>query len=255
MSIFNLGVLGGIVSLPVKNPKKNIHTLTLFPELGKSHRYERILKPITIILNNLAGSIIQYGSYRIAMYAMGGAFIIMFLLVFFFMPETAYHRDNTMNIDTSVHTLNISEKHKEQSVERIENNAHQTSPSSEPRDSYKKTLQFWSGYKDDVSFWRTLIRPFVMIASPVVMWATLLFTICISWLVLISITLSQIFSAPPYNFSISAVGATNMSSFVASVLATLIAGPIIDGVAKLMSKHNNGIFGMYLANAKEKGFW
>ncbi|XP_014560971.1 hypothetical protein COCVIDRAFT_87770 [Bipolaris victoriae FI3] len=207
MAIFNLGVLGGI----------------------------NLASPI-------AGSIIQYGSYRIAMYAMGGAFIIMFLLVFFFMPETAYHRNNAMNIDTSVHTLDISEKHKDKPVERIEDSARQSSPSSEPRDSYKKTLQFWSGYKDDVSFWRTFIRPFVMIASPVVMWATLLFTICISWLVLISITLSQIFSAPPYNFSVSAVGATNMSSFVASVLATLIAGPIIDGVAKLMSKHNNGIF-------------
>ncbi|EUC43241.1 hypothetical protein COCMIDRAFT_101296 [Bipolaris oryzae ATCC 44560] len=207
MAIFNLGVLGGI----------------------------NLASPI-------AGSIIQYGSYRIAMYAMGGAFIIMFLLVFFFMPETAYHRDHNMNIDTSVHTLDISEKRKEQPVERIEDHARQSSPSSEPRDSYKKTLKFWSGYKDDVSFWRTLIRPFVMIVSPVVMWATLLFTICISWLVLISITLSQIFSAPPYNFSVSAVGATNMSSFVASVLATLIAGPIIDGVAKLMSKHNNGIF-------------
>lgn len=186
---------------------------------------------------------------------MGGAFIIMFLLVFFFMPETAYHRNNAMNIDTSVHTLDISEKHKDKPVERIEDSARQSSPSSEPRDSYKKTLQFWSGYKDDVSFWRTFIRPFVMIASPVVMWATLLFTICISWLVLISITLSQIFSAPPYNFSVSAVGATNMSSFVASVLATLIAGPIIDGVAKLMSKHNNGIFGMYLVNTKKKVWW
>lgn len=76
-----------------------------------------------------------------------------------------------------------------------------------------------------------------------VLWATLLFTTCISWLVGISITLSQIFSAPPYNFSVTAVGLTNLSSFVASVLATLVSGPLIDGLVKKMSMKNGGTFG------------
>jgi MFS family permease len=207
MAIFNLGVLGGI----------------------------NLASPI-------AGAIIQYGSYRIAMHAMGGAFVLMLLLVVFFMPESSFHRHNTMNIDTGARTVNTLEKNADQSVERIEDGQLSRIPSLDARHSFVKTLMPWSGYWDNVSFWRTFIRPFVMIASPVVMWATLLFTICISWLVLISITLSQIFSAPPYNFSVSQVGATNVSSFVASLLATLIAGPVIDGVAKLISKYNNGIF-------------
>jgi hypothetical protein len=84
-----------------------------------------------------------------------------------------------------------------------------------------------------------------MLGSPAVLWATLLFTTCISWLVGISITLSQIFSAPPYNFSVSAVGLTNLSSFVASLLGTLIAGPLIDGVVRRMSLKNGGTFGMF----------
>ncbi|CAA9956578.1 mfs transporter [Pyrenophora teres f. maculata] len=207
MAIFNLGVLGGI----------------------------NLASPI-------AGSVIQYGSYRIAMHAMGGAFVLMLLLIILFMPESAFHRHNVINIDTSARTLETDATEKEKSVEHIEDGPSQYSTSSEPRDPYIKTLMPWSGYWDHVSFWRTLLRPFVVIASPVVIWATLLFTICISWLVLISITLSQIFSAPPYSFSVSAVGATNVSSFVASLLATLVAGPIIDGVAKLMSRRNNGTF-------------
>ncbi|RYN41297.1 hypothetical protein AA0112_g2226 [Alternaria arborescens] len=207
MSIFNLGVLGGI----------------------------NLASPI-------AGSVIQYGSYRIAMHAMGGAFVVMLLLVFFFMPESAYHRHNVINIDTSSKTVETDAMEKEKAIERIEDHAIHASVSSERADPYVKTLMPWSGYWDHVSFWRTFLRPFVVIMSPVVMWATLLFTICISWLVLISITLSQIFSAPPYSFSVSAVGATNVSSFVASLLATLVAGPIIDGVAKFMSTRNNGTF-------------
>jgi hypothetical protein len=178
----------------------------------------------------------QYGSYRIAMHGMGGAFVLMLILVIFFMPESAYARRDAINIDTSSHLVEAGASEKEQTVEHIEDRpVHNSSGSSEPRLSYIKSLLPWSGYWDHVSFWRTFLRPFVTIASPVVMWATLLFTICISWLVLISITLSQIFSAPPYNFSVSAVGATNVSSFVASLLATVVAGPIIDGVAKYMS--------------------
>jgi hypothetical protein len=114
---------------------------------------------------------------------------------------------------------------------------------SEATIPWTKQLLPYSGYVNSVSFWNTLVRPFYLLASPAVLWATLLFTICISWLVAISLTLSQIFSAPPYNFSVGAVGATNMASFVASVLGTIVAGPLIDGVATRMSKMNSGIFG------------
>jgi hypothetical protein len=114
----------------------------------------------------------------------------------------------------------------------------------EQPNSWTKELLPYSGYVNPVSFWNTLIRPFYLLASPNVLWAVLIFTTCISWLVGISLTLSQIFSAPPYNFSVGAVGATNLSSFVASVLGTVIAGPLIDGMVKQMSKMNGGIFGM-----------
>ena len=175
------------------------------------------------------------------MHAMGGAMVLMLLLVLFFMPESAYHRVGAINIDTSDKIVTVGESEKG-SIEQAEGQPAATL-ASEPRISYTRELPPWSGYWDHISFWRTFFRPFVVIASPIVMWATLLFTICISWLVLISITLSQIFSAPPYNFSVSAVGATNVSSFVASLLATLIAGYVIDGVAWYMSKRNNGVFG------------
>lgn len=176
----------------------------------------------------------------------------MLVLVIFFMPESAFHRVNALNIDTGVHTVDMEKKEKEEAVAHIEDDQQLQHSPSEPRDPYVKTLKIWSGYWDQVSFWRTLIRPFVVIASPAVIWATLLFTICISWLVLISITLSQIFSGPPYNFSVSEVGATNVSSFVASLLATLIAGTVVDGVAKVMSKHNHGIFGTHYLHTYER---
>jgi Na+-transporting methylmalonyl-CoA/oxaloacetate decarboxylase gamma subunit len=177
------------------------------------------------------------------MHGMGGAFVVMLLLVIFFMPESAFVRHDVINIDTTSHTVEIENPEKDEKSMRLEGRPTSAAAASEPKQSYISELMPWNGYWDKVSFWRTFIRPFFLILSPIVMWATLLFTICISWLVLISITLSQIFSAPPYNFSVASVGATNVSSFVASVLATLVAGYVVDGVATLMSKRNNGIFG------------
>jgi len=119
------------------------------------------------------------------------------------------------------------------------------SPFQEKPHSFYSNLLPYSGYVNHISFLNTIFRPFMLLGSPAVLWATLLFTTCISWLVGISITLSQIFSAPPYNFSIAAVGLTNLSSFVASFLGTLVAGPLIDGLVRKMSMRNGGTFGKF----------
>lgn len=129
------------------------------------------------------------------------------------------------------------------SLEQLEHSPSTNASTPVSGTSWLKGLAPYSGYVNDVSFWNTIIRPFYLLASPPVLWAVLLFTTCISWLVGISLTLSQIFSAPPYNFSVLAVGATNLSSFVASVLGTIVAGPLIDGLVTHMSKRNGGIFG------------
>lgn len=164
------------------------------------------------------------------------------------MPESAYHRAGALDIDTTDEAINQKLEKEAAGFEHEEHLPESPARGSsiEPKKSFLRELLPYDGYWDRPSFWRTLIRPFFFLASPMVAWATLLFTTCISWLVLISITLSQIFSAPPYNFSVTAVGATNLSSFVASLLATFAAGPLVDGLATFMSKRNNGTFGKKL---------
>ncbi|KAJ5242023.1 uncharacterized protein N7469_000350, partial [Penicillium citrinum] len=220
-AVFNLGVLGGInLAVPI------------------------------------AAAIIEYGSYRIALHGMGGAFALTLIMVFFWMPESAYTR-KALNIDTGETTVSIPKntfrtfsKTLQISVDEkgtLEQLEHSHNSTSEPTQneipiSWARRLLPYSGYVNNVSLLNTLIRPFYLVASPAVLWAIILFTTCISWLVGVSLTLSQIFSAPPYNFSVVGVGATNLSSFVASFLGTLTAGPMIDGLVSRMSKMNGGIF-------------
>ncbi|ORY13771.1 major facilitator superfamily domain-containing protein [Clohesyomyces aquaticus] len=210
-SIFNLGVLGGI----------NLAT------------------PIS-------GNIIQDLGYRASFNIMGAFFAINVLLVIFFMPETAYRREPTSIDLTRQVSLDDFESNpkKDTSVSHIESSEPTTR--TNPPTPYSfwswKELAPYSGYNADIKYSAFFIRPFTMLLSPAVAWGTLLFTTSISWLVGISITLSQIFSAPPYNFSIKAVGACNLSAFVASIIGMAVAGPLIDGIAKKMSKGNRGIF-------------
>jgi MFS family permease len=72
-AIFNLGVLGGI----------------------------NVAGPIS-------GSIYQNYGFGALYYGMGGGFILMGLLVFFFMPESAYHRSRLYNFDISSHDVPLS---------------------------------------------------------------------------------------------------------------------------------------------------
>ena len=145
------------------------------------------------------------------------------------------------------HKIDASHLEKEEKTASGQPTQPPTPPASDEKPhSFAKEMLPYSGYVNHVSFINTMARPFVMLASPAVLWATLLFTTCISWLVGISITLSQIFSAPPYNFSVTAVGLTNLSSFVASLLGTVMAGPLIDGVVRRMSLRNGGTFGKHL---------
>jgi len=50
--------------------------------------------------NPSAGGIIQASSYKVAFYAMGGAFGLALIMIFFWMPETAYVRTGVVNLDT-----------------------------------------------------------------------------------------------------------------------------------------------------------
>ena len=46
-----------------------------------------------LILSRTAAAIIKYSSYHKALYGMGGAFALALILIFFFMPESVFHRE------------------------------------------------------------------------------------------------------------------------------------------------------------------
>lgn len=194
----------------------------------------------------LAGAIIDKYGYKTCLWAMAGAFGLQLILTFFFMPETAYKRSTNPDVPVSSH---VEEGHsvvddKKECVSEVENKASvcDNAPIPEPH-SFVYNLRPWSGYYDASGFWYSVFAPFKMLGSPVVIWGCCQLTICMSWLVLLASTASQIFTQPPYNFTVAQVGLTNLSSFVGTFIATALAGLMVDGLATFMARRNEGIYG------------
>jgi MFS family permease len=228
-AIFNLGVLGGI---------------NLASPIGRIIHHLLISKTWANISS--AGAVIDNSSYRTCLYGMVGAFVVQLLLTFFFMPES--HFDRSARAGSSVASTageDSGPDEKKLASDKVSSGSVST-PVVEKAHSYLQDLRPWSGYYDSSNFLRNLVSPFFMLASPIVVWGAMMFNICISWLVLLTITLSQIFSGPPYNFSVTSVGLTSLSSFIATLIATAFSGLAVDGLVKFMSRKNSGIYGAFL---------
>lgn len=174
------------------------------------------------------------------------------MLILFFVPETAYQRDPAYNLDlgTTDHTEDIlnaqmivGEEAKD-SVEKSENVVR-----SEPvyTGADEKPYTFWQelrpfrGIESDGNLIAIIFRPFGMLLFPQVLYGFITYGMSTSWLVVMISILAQLFTVPPYNFSVSAVGLISIAPLVASLLG-LVSGPLNDWAVKKLSRWNNGIY-------------
>ena len=170
------------------------------------------------------------------------------LMLFFFCPETAYRRDAVLNTDLGTHDhaeelagkrSSLEEKRKPiESIERVDTNG----TWSEEKHSYWHDLKIFPGRQCDDPYWKVLTRPLLMLIFPQVLFSFLAYGLTTSWLIVVGGVLAELFVAPPYNFSISAVGLVSVSALIGSIIGALVTGPTADWVAKTMSRRNNGIY-------------
>ncbi|KAL7621734.1 hypothetical protein AAE478_009061 [Parahypoxylon ruwenzoriense] len=81
-----------------------------------------------------------------------------------------------------------------------------------------------------------------MLIFPQVLFSFFAYGLTTSWLVVVGSVLAQLFTAPPYSFSVSGVGFVSIASLVGAITGAFISGPIADGIIKEMSRRNGGIY-------------
>lgn len=174
---------------------------------------------------------------------------VWILVLFFFCPETAYRRDAVFNTDLSTKDhaeelaekkmAAVEEKHEDvEAVERTDTNI----TWSEPKHSYLYELQIFHGRQSDDPYWKVLVRPLMMLIFPQVLFSFFAYGLTTSWLIVVGGILAQVFTAPPYNFTISGVGLVAVAPLIGAIIGAFITGPLADWVVKFMSRRNNGIY-------------
>lgn len=175
---------------------------------------------------------------------------VWILILFFFCPETAYRRDASYNTDLGHedHTEELNEKkmaHLEEKNENIEdiNNVETDGIGwSEPKNSYWHDLKIFHGRQSDDAYWKVLTRPLMMLVFPQVLFSFFAYGLTTSWLIVVGSVLAQIFTAPPYNFTVSQVGLVAISSLIGAIIGAFVTGPLADWVTKYLSRRNNGVY-------------
>lgn len=82
--------------------------------------------------------------------------------------------------------------------------------------------------------WKLLLFPIVLLASFTVSWSASVF-------LMTNLTQSQVFAAPPYNFSSQTVGFFNFATLAGALVGLFTAGPLSDHVAEVLTRRNGGV--------------
>ncbi|KAI1394340.1 MFS general substrate transporter [Hypoxylon trugodes] len=197
----------------------------------------------------IAGYIIEDQGWQWTLIWCAIIFGILLPLVILFVPETAYRRQSyeqqlaTRAMTTRDAKSNNSEKKdapSEQESGRVE--TVETGAVVERKDSYLRSLRLWTGVYTDTPLWKIFLRPMVVFFYPAVLWGFLLYGITLSWIVVFSVVNAVIFTAPPYNFSVSETGLISLSPFILTFIGEIASGPLNDWVCLYLAKKNRGIY-------------
>jgi MFS family permease len=83
--------------------------------------------------------------------------------------------------------------------------------------------------------------PWKLFVFPIIQFAAFVFSWCASNFLALNLTQTQVFAAPPYNFSSQSIGFTNFAIFAGALFGLTTAGPLSDWVAMRQTIRNNGI--------------
>ncbi|KAK4183850.1 major facilitator superfamily domain-containing protein [Podospora australis] len=177
-------------------------------------------------------------SWRLFFYVEFAFGAALFILAFFVVEETLYHR----NAPSGSSTRTSSELHGEREEKVATAIAESASaPVLPPRKTFMQTLKFWGVYEKDADFFMMIVRSFTYFLVPHVFWVITTYGIYIG---LGALTFNYIFpikiTGPPYNWSQLDSGLIAVASFLGYLLAIPFT-PSSDRLAARLTRKNNGI--------------
>jgi Major Facilitator Superfamily len=159
---------------------------------------------------------------------------MILLLAFFTFPETAYKRDEKLVAQV---TGTLETEKAEQAL------GFEVEPPSTPirkKQSYIQSLKIFHKTLTDESLAKMFFRPLGLICAPPVLWAALVQSVTIGFLVAVSSNVAPAFQET-YGFQPYQVGLCFVSAIVGSILGIPAGGYLGDIIADWFTKRNGGI--------------
>ncbi|KAL8313462.1 hypothetical protein RB593_007585 [Gaeumannomyces tritici] len=111
-----------------------------------------------------------------------------------------------------------------------------------PARTFTQHLRPYHGRLSRDSWLHVALRPLVLFSYPAVLWAALVYSCSMGWLVVLSQSVAVIFIQGSYHFNELQTGLTYISPLIGGILGTAVAGWISDVIVKAMSRRNGGIY-------------
>ncbi|KAH7116696.1 major facilitator superfamily domain-containing protein [Dendryphion nanum] len=179
------------------------------------------------------------------------------VLLFFFVPETAYNRDRRYEIDELADdklsdlaaverrhgdaSFTPPEKESPNDIVQVET-ARTDNPALRPKKTFFQELAFFSGTYSDDNLLQLFIAPFAVCLNLAVLWMVIVTGGLTAFFVAQSYDMAQIFMFPPYNLTAAGVGYLSLGPFLGGLLGSIILGASLDPIIKWCAKKNGGIY-------------
>lgn len=179
------------------------------------------------------GLIVINHDWRV-IYQVAAALIgFVLLLAFFTFPETAYIREIPSAHAAESTTLDKPHGSGSSDVESA-------SPSTPKKETYAQSLKIFHRVWTDESLIKMFVRPLGLILLPPVLWAALVQSVTIGFVVAVTSNVAPAFTAA-YGFEPWQVGLCFISAIIGSLLGIPAGGHLADMVADWFTKRNGGI--------------
>lgn len=202
----------------------------------------------------ISGLITIKHSWRYIYYVATALIGALTLLVFFTLPETAFNR-SPVDVPGAIEApselykagrMSHDDVSKGADAQYLEDTTMNTRSSADqevpppPRDTFLQSLRISHGRFTDESVWKMAYRPVVLLVLPPVLWATLVMSVTIGFLVAISSNFATAFSTT-YGFEPYQSGLCFISGLVGTLFGIFGGGTVSDWVADHFTKRNGGI--------------
>jgi MFS family permease len=176
---------------------------------------------------------------------------VAFVVIFFFMEETIYFRDNA-DEGHCVEQPKSDISAKEEDNEKGTRSSAAPSPPASVHATHKPNMNAgWSKYTlfkslpgrpSNVDMLCMAYRPVVMIFRfPTVAWSGFLYGINLAWYNVLNGTASPVLSGAPYGWSSALIGCVYTGPIIGAAVASLWSGNAADWIALRLARRNNGI--------------